>query len=86
MTTAGDLSAEGHALDYRETVDALTEAMPTSYVMDGTETDVRRVMAQEQAADLARAGFVLVRMEQPPGLARPEHQAASEWFGRTEDV
>lgn len=79
MTTA-DLSAEGQALDYRETVDVLVDAMSV------TVADSAQEQAEQMTAHLARRGLVLVRVEQPPGLARIGHETASDWFGRTEDV
>lgn len=80
---AAELSYTGHALDHRETVKALAEAVPGYRLQDNLED---YVVAEEMAAGLARAGFTLVRIEETAGLIRPGMEAATGWFSRTEDV
>jgi hypothetical protein len=76
---AAELSYTGHALDHRETVEALTSAM------QAVTTDELE-LAADTAAELARAGFTLVRIEETAGLTRPGMEAATGWFSRTEDI
>lgn len=65
------------ALDNRETVDALTEAMPSLTSAGGGLSFEPRDVATELAAELARAGLVLVRMDV---------EQARDFFSRKEDV
>lgn len=64
-------------LDHKETVDALTDAMPSLISAGGGLSFDARDVATDQATELARAGFVLVRMDT---------QAARDFFSRKEDV
>ena len=77
--TKGDSAAwlvARRALDNRETVDALTEAMPSLISAGGGMSFDPRDVATELAAELARSGLVLVRMDV---------EQARDFFSRTED-
>jgi hypothetical protein len=78
--TKGDSAAwlvARRALDNRETVDALTEAMPSLASAGGGLSFNERDVATELAAELARAGLVLVRMDV---------EQARDFFTRKEDA
>lgn len=64
------------ALDHHEAVAELTEAMPDAVVFVD-DTIAKDHMAQELAAELARRGLVLVRMDV---------EQARDFFSRKEDV
>jgi hypothetical protein len=77
--TKGDSAAwlvARRALDNRETVDALTDAMPGA-VAYADDPSAQRHLATELAAELARAGLVLVRMDV---------EQARDFFSRKEDT
>lgn len=77
--TKGDSAAwlvARRALDNRETVDALTDAMPGA-VAYADDPSAQRHLATELAAELARSGLVLVRMDV---------EQARDFFSRKEDT
>jgi hypothetical protein len=81
--TKGDSAAwlvARRALDNRETVDALTDAMPgaVAYADDpSAQRHLATELAAELAAELARSGLVLVRMDV---------EQARDFFSRKEDT
>lgn len=71
----------GHTLDHRDTVNALTEALPEN---DLDRADLARPQVAEHVAqELNRAGLALVRL-QPEGTPLQQRAEAS-FFGRKED-